>query len=297
MGTWRIWSRLIWKEARESWPVLLISLALPLAYFFMCTYWNEQEQFNRLFGLNFSFVFSLIVIILASSLISTWAVDRAQNKGLERPKSRAHLPVPPLTRWLSTFLLPLLVPAVTGVALWIMVGGRFTVDAGFIAAMILFTLANFMLCTMLALVLPAILAALAGLAWLFIIGFYSFQQPAKLFTVSLWAIGGALLGSIIWELCARRQWYLCGRVFAVAALLGMILGPQYYKLLLEDRIPNLIQKPPAVGSALFPFDREMGVDRNISYGLKNSNNSNWYLLSSITKPGQDTNEWCLIRFR
>ena len=33
MGTWRLWQRLLWKEARESWPVLGIGLALPFPGF------------------------------------------------------------------------------------------------------------------------------------------------------------------------------------------------------------------------------------------------------------------------
>ena len=170
-----------------------ISLALPLALFvLLChpgtVYYSLMPPME-------------VGAALISILVSLWAVDRVHGKALVHRKARTQLPVPALTRWLATYLLPLLIPLLAGIALgYVFVEYRVLVvqsaarhqcncatmywksaypgvAPGYLLASMLFMLANFLLCTTLATVLSAIPAIMAGVAWLFL-GFDS-AQPER----------------------------------------------------------------------------------------------------------------------
>lgn len=261
MGTWHLWHRLLWKEARESWPVLLLILALPLALFvLLChpgtVYYSLMPPME-------------VGAALISILVSLWAVDRVHGKALVHRKARTQLPVPALTRWLATYLLPLLIPLLGGIALGVLCveyrvwssslphGINVTVQQdwksayqgapGYLLATTLFMLANFVLCTTLATVLSAIPAIMAGVAWLFL-GLDS-AQPERGNPLFLCAIGGALLGSLAWELCARRQRYLPGRILSLLLLAGITTLPVLLVLLVSHSRQSTL--PPNYNSGGF----------------------------------------------
>ncbi len=242
MGTWHLWHRLLWKEARESWPLLGISLALPLAL----VAWLHDPHTRCITSMPVEVGGALLSI-----LITLWAVDRVHGKALVRRKARTQLPVPAFTRWLATYLLPLLIPLLAGIALGILLVENkhamylITHDSltngapdreysyqfaqRYLLDFLLYMLATFALSTTLAAVLPAIPAVMAGIVWLFL-GFDA-TSPTRNLTLFLCAIGGALLGSLAWELCARRQWYLPGRVLALLLLAGLTSAPALLALL------------------------------------------------------------------
>ncbi len=179
MGTWQLWQRLLWKEARESWPVLGISLALPLLLFLLMGLVRPNNA-----GMIPPFE---AVVALLSILTSLWAVDRVYGKALVRRKARTQLPVPAQTRWLATYLLPLLIPLVAGSTLGLLfVEYKYNLGythfgsplpeatymqyyyapikavAPYVPPLMLYMLANFLLCTTLTSAFSPIPAVMAG---------------------------------------------------------------------------------------------------------------------------------------
>jgi len=226
-----IWPRLAWKEMRESWAMLAISLTLPLALIVIDHLWPEWlTSAGRGLMLDLD-------LLICSLLMTLWSVDRVHNKGLLPAKSRTQLPISQPVRWTATMLLPLPIPVLAGImqavlvysyshivfswAFWIMVLGMVT---------------NFLLSTVLTALLTPILAIVGGVGWVIALcsSYYmGAQWDGPEYSLLLRGIAAAVLASLIWEFCARRKWYLPGRLVAVAALLCILLNP--VKLLADMR--------------------------------------------------------------
>jgi len=238
-----IWPRLAWKEMRESWTMVGICLALPLALIPLC---GRVEAGWRPILLGMGLVVSALLLVL-------WAVDRVHNKWLVPAKARMQLPISLPVRWTALFLLPLPVPVLTGIVLAVTMHAYYA-NCPFkylLTMMVLGTVSLFLLTTALTTIITPIPAVCAGACWMFTLGYYLGDDlwNTPNYALFLRAAFAALLASLVWEFFARRFRYLAGRLVAIGALLGIILGPTSLFSDLRLMAENHARMDPDAGGA------------------------------------------------
>lgn len=105
---WRaqVWKRLLWKEARESLPTVVIALVAPAVIF---------PFFGGPGGDTALTVIPVLVASLGVHLMVVfWAAGKADRKK-NGTEFRAHMPITPLADWSASFAIPALVSALLGV--------------------------------------------------------------------------------------------------------------------------------------------------------------------------------------
>lgn len=102
-----IWKRLLWKEIRESWGVVVMMLALPYVMFTLADRssmgYTEYTDLLRATG-------SLGTYIL----LVLWAVGKGDRGRAGNQFSLSHLPVKPTRFWWTSFVVPALISALLG---------------------------------------------------------------------------------------------------------------------------------------------------------------------------------------
>lgn len=231
----RIWGRLLWKEWREDWPILLAGILLPLLTLPM-NHRQGWEHFD-----------TSIVVGLVSILVALWAADRARRAGIVQSGARIYLPAHAATRWVFAYLAPLMVSVLVGNALGVMMhawlgSGQIAVGLALGTGM-LFMTAVFLLCSVLTPVLSFIPALIAGVLLAFT---YDATQPQRQIALYVIIAVAALVASLLWEACAARQRYWAGRVAVILLLLFVIVNPLI--------MPDVFQfKPPVQHSEVRPI--------------------------------------------
>lgn len=210
----RVWARLLWKEWREAWPILLIGLVLPLLTLPL----SKREGWG---SLDYS------VMGLVGILLVLWAADRARRIGMDRGQVRQALPVSLPTRWVFMYLVPLPVPVLTGIAIGIMMhtwhADWVPLPLGMLTG-ILYLPAVFFVVTLLTPTLSFIPAVILGVLWLFF-GLDT-ERPDNLFPMFIKVIVACLLASLVWDAFAAKQRYWVGRTVMVVLLLVALIDPQ-----------------------------------------------------------------------
>jgi len=211
--TFRIWGRLLWKEWREDWPILLIGVALPLLTLPM----SKREGWGA---------FDISVLGLVAILVTLWAADRAQRAGLGRTDTRIYLPATMVTRWLFIYLVPMAVPALIGLSVgWMIAGwhpGRDSV-LNVLAAGMLYILSAFLLSTTLTAIFTALPAIIAGVVWAF--ATFDIGLPAAQLPLFIGMIAICLVATVLWETVARKRNPLAGRIVLALLLLFVVFHP------------------------------------------------------------------------
>lgn len=230
-----IWQRLLWKEWRESWPVLAVGVLLPLLLL--------PGLRNPRWGSNLDAIaFSSVALI--SILITLWAVNRVSGRMPGKPGTRGVLPLTGLTRWVDLYLPAALVPAIIAVPLGMLVvvaSNRDGAPGEFVAAMVLFLLVNYALSTVLARVLSPIPGILAGVTWLFMaFDEVTMDQEMRHYVI---VIAAMLLASLPWEALAAKHRYGLGRFAAIFVMAGVIGGLLVYPQFRHDTAVNIEQLP------------------------------------------------------
>jgi len=212
----RVWGRLLWKEWREAWPILLIGIVLPLLTLPL----SKREGWERS-GFDYS------AMGLVGILLVLWAADRARRIGMDRGAVRQALPVSPPTRWIFLYLAPLPVPVLVGMSMGIMIhawrGDWLPIPVAIMTG-ILYLGSAFLLATMLTAVLSFIPAAILGVLWLF--NGIDTERPDIVFALFIKVIIACLLAALAWDAFAARQRYWAGRAVMVALLLAALINPE-----------------------------------------------------------------------
>lgn len=245
MGNAHIWQRMLWKEFRENWAVLFVGVALPLGL--LCLPKGSELLYPG--------------IGLTSILLTLWAAERAHSRGIGHKGSRIQLPVTAALRWTFTYLIPALVPVAVGAAVGYLIGnsGQTNVPTAVVVpAVVLYMLANFTLSTVVTAALSVIPAIMLGVALLF--GAFDMAQIRSSMPLFLGVIAGALLASLVWELSARKQRYLLGRIGAVLALAGFTAGALAMNGMFRPSKPTHFEWQGAYSQNLQSPDRTLMVE-------------------------------------
>jgi len=228
--TYRLWGRLLWKEWREGRPILAVGVALPLLTLPM----SKREGMT---GFDYS------VMGLVGILLVLWAADRARRIGMDRGQVRQALPIPAPARWIFMHLVPLLVPALIGVAVGVMMIAWHPESVAFKAtlmAAIFYLLSTFLLVTALTPSLSMIPAVIAGILWLFVgLDLVRWENVTPQF---MKVILLSLVASLLWEAFSRAGWVWTGRAVVIVLLLTAFVTPDAVRSLLPHRDPS---QPPS----------------------------------------------------
>lgn len=208
MSTRQLVLRLCWKEWREDWPVLLVGVALPIAFLF------SRHKHNDLI---------YAAISLVSILVTLWSVERAR----QREQARNLLPLPATLQWIFLLFIPVIVPLLIGIVMGYAIVHTHMANGQpeqVINTMILFMLANFVMSAFLSLVISPIPAIIAGVLLLFfgcdVVTITSYQG---IFQVVL---GVSLFGFLVLGISRRKVWTLAVMAVVLLVPASIVLSQQ-----------------------------------------------------------------------
>lgn len=213
--TLRIWGRLLWKEWRESWPILAIGVLLPVILIAALHSKRLAEQMQNV-------AYSGVALI--SIMVTLWAVNRVTSRQAGKVGARDVLPLTGIAQWIDTYLLALPVTVIAGFMLGLLVvtGKESKLHETLLLAVFCSLLANFFLATVLTKLLSPIPAIIAGVAWLFIS--YDENMMAQRSNLYLLLIAVLLIGIIPWEVLATKHRYMFARLSSIVLMVLLIVG-------------------------------------------------------------------------
>jgi hypothetical protein len=159
--------RLVWKEFREGWPVILAFLLLPAIVFPMCRPFSQSD-----------FACAMVSTVMFAVPFSAvlWASEKRKLVKQGRDVLEAVLPVTPTQEWVCSYILPALVVGTCGAFMHMLhsitpmeVYGSYTthISAGYaLVAGFLVTGSAFMLSLFLSKTVSHLLGILAGTLWI-----------------------------------------------------------------------------------------------------------------------------------
>jgi len=221
MDSMSIWKRLIWKETRESLPIIALGIVAPALLF------GAQKTGQSVLG--------QVMLFLMVIGIFIWASEKANLKRNRTDFEQTFMLMPFTTDWIASFLFPALI--VVGIAAWLgfwmgLSSGWSHVYQSFIYGAV-GLLSGFCVCNVTSRAFTLVFGIVAGLFWmiptvaLLIVSTSSQPVPGvveKLFALAARASVGAVIGSALPLICSGHK--LGGRSelipFVVTALVCFV---------------------------------------------------------------------------
>lgn len=218
-----IWKRLLWREFRGGWPVVVLGLLAPAVLLPLAGRMSGDEWLRSVLALPATVGVHLAIIF--------WAVARTSRDSQDKEFTRTHLPVSPLSTWGTSVALPAIICGLIGLWYGHWFGAGSDTDTKLLPLIGAVDLATtFITCSFLAAVLSGWAGALFGVfrivggtllpTWEFSA---AIQQDAIWF-VSRTAIG-ALLGSFALAAMSRKRSPGARQGVALLVMLLVVFGP------------------------------------------------------------------------
>jgi hypothetical protein len=261
--------RLLWKEFREGWVVLVSAFAVPavMSWLRSAVPFRMTNETADLFG--------YAGVLISTFVVMLWAIRKGALRRDEGKIPLAHIPANPWVEHAISVLLPLAIAFFVGT--W--AGGyvpnhaaaKHYQDAGATAAAFaaVYVPAAFASCYLIAAavstwaaLLAAFVWALVGLDWMVSISTYRFYPDAShAMAVFLFCtVAGATAGLIVF-LLLRRRWPRFGRAVPLALLAVMMFGPMAYEQFIAP------DQSSYYGDIVYSADRSLVLDSSVENAI------------------------------
>ncbi|MBI2843515.1 MAG: hypothetical protein HYX78_08955 [Armatimonadetes bacterium] len=254
-----IWKRLLWKEFREGWQVVLFTVVAPAVLFSVA---GRIPSYLR----DYSILWGIITVILKFSgaagvhlMIALWA---AAKGGSRRSGNQVagHLPVSPTAEWSVSVLLPVLALGILG--LWFglfasrVVPGIYT-PGKMILAGALDLAATYAICYFIALIVSTWAAVLFGLfrmvggTLLSVLTLRPMLEPDAVRFVAGITLGGVVAAFLFFALSQKRSLGF-RQGFSLLVMIIFAFGPALFGVDIESMIPDKFEYKIWGGSVMSP---------------------------------------------